>query len=245
MNKNDWGQEQPHSKIAKDINLKELAFIIKKRLWLVLILTFISTGLGTYYSHSTYSPIYQTSSKIIVEATPEVRNTLQVIMKDSTVLEKVVEELGLSLSPDGLAGQISVASIENTQVVSITVTDSNPERASKIANTSAKVFQKEIPKIMKETNIRPLSEAKINEFPINQTGNRNSIISGVIGLVIGVGLVFLLDSFDDTLKITRDVERLLEVPVLGRVSKIKKRNLKVKKVKQDNLEARGETIGYK
>jgi capsular polysaccharide biosynthesis protein len=232
-------------KKAKDINLKELYYVIKKRLWMVVVITLITTTLGAYHSISTNTPLYQSSSRIIISTGPEERNTLQVIIKDSTVLDKVVKELGLPQSPEALASQITVASIDNSQVVSIGVTDTNPYRAAKIATTTAKVFKEEIPNIMDFKDVRLLSDAKVNPWPINQSPNKMIIISLIVGLVIGIGLVFLLDSLDDTLRTDREVEEMVGLPVLGRVSKMNKKNLKKKYKKQAGLELRGETIGYK
>ncbi|MFK9089963.1 YveK family protein [Bacillus salipaludis] len=244
MNRIDVLNNLPKRK-AKDIDLKELFLVIKRRLWLIIVITIIATGLGTYYSHSNNAPLYQSSSRIIIGANPENRNTLQVIIKDSTILDKVVKELGLAQSAEALAGQITVSSVDNSQVVSISVTDTDPNRAADIANTTAKVFKQEIPTIMDFNDVRLLSDAKVNPWPINQSQNKLIIIGFIAGLVIGIGLVFLLDSLDDSLRSEHEVEEMLGLPVLGRVPKMHKKNLKKKNVKQVELEVRGETIGYK
>ncbi|MFJ7728179.1 YveK family protein [Neobacillus sp. NPDC097160] len=244
MNRIDVMNNLPKRK-AKDIDLKELFLVIKRRLWLIIVITIITTGLGTYYSHSNNTPIYQSSSRIIIGANPEDRNTMQVIIKDSTILDKVVKELGLAQSAEGLAGQITVSSVDNSQVVSISVTDTDPNRAADIANKTARVFKQEIKTIMNFDNVRILSDAKVNPWPINQSQNKLIIIGFIAGLVIGIGLVFLLDSLDDSLRSEREVEEMLGLPVLGRVPKMHKRNLKKKNFKQIGLEGRGETIGYK
>ncbi|CRK81666.1 YveK family protein [Neobacillus massiliamazoniensis] len=233
---------------AKDINLKELFYVIKKRLWIVVVITFISTGLGTYYSYSHNTSLYQASSRIIIDTTPDYRNTLQVIIKDSTILGKVVKQLGLPQSPEALAGQITVTSIDNTQVVSIGVTYTDPKRAADIANTTATVFKAELPNIVSSNNVRDvsiLSNASVNPVPINHNQKMKIVIALVIGGVIGIGLAFLLDSLDDTLRSNNEVEEILGLPVLGRVSRANKKNLKKKYIKHVNLEARGDTVGYK
>jgi capsular polysaccharide biosynthesis protein len=237
------------NKKAKDINLKELLLIIKKRLWIIVVISIITTILGTYYNNyrqSNNTPIYQSSSRIIIGATPENRNTLQVIMKDPIVLGKVVEKLNLEQSPESLAEHITVNSIDDSQVVSISVLDSDPERAASIANTTAEVFKEEIPKIMDFKDVRYLSDAKVNTSPINQSNNNKLIIIAfILGLVIGVGLVFLLDSLDETIRDDREVEELLGIPVLGKVPKMNRKNVNKKGSKQYYMEMGGETIDYK
>lgn len=231
---------------AKEINIKEILLILKKRLWIIMGMTIITTSLGLYYSHTSYVPLYQTSSRIIIGATPDKMNTFQVIIKDIRILEKVVKNLGLSQTPESLAGQITVASIDSSQVVSISVTDSDPERGAKIANTTAEVYKEEIPSIMKfDGEVSILSQAKAAVSPINQNENRKVIIAAIIGIVIGLGIVFLLDSLDESVRSERDIEAELGLPVLGKVSKVNKRNIKKKYHRNFELEVRGEYIGYK
>ena len=78
---------------AKEINLKEVFAVIKKRYLVVLAIVVIFGLLGFIYGQLSTNPLYQTSSRIIIKAGAEDRTTLQVIMKDSTIMEKVVERL--------------------------------------------------------------------------------------------------------------------------------------------------------
>ncbi|AGK52646.1 YveK family protein [Bacillus sp. 1NLA3E] len=240
-NPTNYSQKQ----VAKEINLKELYHVIKGRFWIVILITLLATSAGAIYSTFFTTPLYQSSTKIIIDADAEYRKTLQVIIKDSTVLEKVVKELGIERSSEALAGQITVASIDNSQVVSISVVDSDPNQAAKIANTTAKVFKDEIPNIIDFNKVTILSDAKVFPFPINENQNRTIMISFVLGLIIGIGLVLLLDSLDDSIKSEYEVEELLGLPVIGTVSKMNNKNVKKKNNSYSELEIRGETIGLK
>ncbi|MDF2903474.1 MAG: capsular polysaccharide biosynthesis protein, partial [Bacillus sp. (in: firmicutes)] len=75
--------------------------------------------------------------------------------------------------------------------------------------------------------------------------NRTIMISFVLGLIIGIGLVLLLDSLDDSIKSEYEVEELLGLPVIGTVSKMNNKNVKKKNNSYSELEIRGETIGLK
>ena len=100
--------------------------------------------------------------------------------------------------------------------------------AASIANTTAKVFKEEIPNIIGFNDVQLLSDAKVVPYPINDNGNRMVMIGFVLGLVAGIGLVFLLESLDDSVKSEEDVEEFLGVPVLGKVSKMNKKELEKK-----------------
>jgi capsular polysaccharide biosynthesis protein len=238
------GRFQTDQRIAKEINLKEILGVLKKRAWIGIIITLLAAIFGYYYSSINKTTLlYSSSTNIIINADAGQRKTLEVIIKDKTVLEKVIEQLGLDRTTDSLAESIQVGSIDDTQVVKISVIDIEPERAADIANTTAKIFIEEIPKIMGFDDVRVLSDAQINHAPINES-NQNKIIMAAIfaGIVIGIGLIFLIDSLDDSIRTEQDVEHLLEVPILGSVSIMSKKN--INKTKKTNVIERGDSIGF-
>lgn len=233
-------------KKAKEINLNELFLVIKRRFWVITTVTFIAGLIGLILNQTTVVPLYHSSSRIIIGADDESRKTLQVIVRDSSILDIVIKKMDLKLSSDQLASKISVASVDNSQVVSIGVLDTDAVRASKISDTVAEVFREEVPKIVGQDYIRILSKAKVNPNPINPKTN-NKLLYGIIaGLVLGLGLGFFLETLDEKIRSSKEVEDLLGVPVLGKITKINKWSLK-RAANKTNLEAkvRGETIDYK
>ncbi|MDQ0270920.1 YveK family protein [Cytobacillus purgationiresistens] len=232
---------------AKEINLFELYKVIKKRFWVILIFIILAGTAAFFYStYNKTTLLYQSSTNIIIGAEAGYRNTLQVIIKDTIVLEKVIGKLGLSTTSDQLANRINVESIDDTQVVKISVTDTNSKNAADIANTTAKVFIEEIPKIMDFEEVSVLSEAKMNPRPINESSQIPIIIIAIVfGVIAGVGFIFLLDSLDDSIKTEREIERLLDVQVIGSVSKMDKKNVRQMKIRQSTEEMRGKTIESK
>ncbi|MCR2822044.1 YveK family protein [Lederbergia panacisoli] len=233
--------------IAKEINLKDLYRVIVKRFWIVLVLTFLTTIAGWYYSSLNKAvPLYEASTNVIIEADSEYRKTLQVIIKDTIVLESVIADLGLEKTPAALAGQINVSNIDDSQVVRISVTDTDSKRAVEIANATAKVFSKKIPNILKFEDIRILSAAKENPYPINESSpNKIILLAFAAGAAIGVGLLFLIDSLDDSIKSESDIEMIMGIQVLGSISSMNKRNIRKRKNKQFESGFRGESVGFK
>ncbi|MGG3564190.1 Wzz/FepE/Etk N-terminal domain-containing protein [Neobacillus rhizosphaerae] len=234
-----------NQKRAKEINLRELFFVMKRRFWIIAAVTILIGLIGYILNQSTVVPLYQSSSRIIIGADEASRKTLQVIVRDSSILDIVIKNLGLNEPSNQLANQISVASVENSQVVSISVVDIDPVKASQIADTTAEVFKEEVPKIVGQDYIRILSKAKVNPVPINPKTN-NKLFYGIIGgLVVGIGVAFFLETVDERVRSKKEVEELLDVPVLGRIPKINKRRMRrVANKTQVDVEM-GETIGYK
>jgi capsular polysaccharide biosynthesis protein len=228
---------------TKEIDLKEIYVILKRRLWIIVLFTMVITVLGGLYNKSTTSYLYESSTRVLIKTGSDQMKTLVVMAKDPAIMEKVISKLELPRSPEGLASQITVNSIGDSQVVLITVVDSNPTTAAKIANVTAKVFKEEIAKILNFKDLQLLKEAKENPYPINDNKTRFLFISMIMGIVIGIGFVFFLHSLDDTIKKEEDIEEIIGLPVIGNISKITKKNLKKDVNAHEEVKVRGETIG--
>jgi capsular polysaccharide biosynthesis protein len=235
----------PESIKKKEINLAEHFTLLKKRLWIVVLITFITTSIGIVNNVVFSTPLYQSYTRMIVDADGDLMSTLQVLIRDNTILQKVVDDLGINRSPEGLAQQISVGSVNGSQIVSISVIDTDPSMAAEIANTTASVFKSEIPNIVGFNKVKLLTEAKINPYPIN-SGEISKIIvlAIIIGVVLGIGMIYFIDTLDDSIRSREEIEHLVGSPVLGTVAKMNKKNMKTNEQKQTNKELRGESIGY-
>jgi capsular polysaccharide biosynthesis protein len=245
----DYQQNQTHEKRVREINLKEYFEVIKRRFWIILLITFITTIAGFIYSHfmsSNFTPLYQTSTRMIIEPGTNDMSTLMVMIKDPIIMERVKEDLSLSRSSDSISNQITVARIDDSHVVSVSVVDGNPELAAAIANTTAVAFKEEIVDILGFREVQLLSEARVNMVPINASGgNRTIIIAFVFGVITGLGLIFLLDSLDEKVRREQEVEKILGVPVLGVVSNMNKKSYTFKRQKKKELTVRSETADVK
>lgn len=243
----------------ENITLQELVVTLKKRIWLIIGTTFVAILLATVISYFFLTPIYQASTQILVtqqetetnfdsadiQTNLQLINTYNVIIKSPVILSHVVEILDLDLTSAKLNSQITVNSEQNSQVVNVTVQDPEPHKAVDIANTTAEVFQKEIVNLMKVDNVTILSPAVYSENPMLVKPNKplNIIIAAVIGLMTGIGIVFLLEYFDTTIKTESDIEKLLDLPILGLVSPISDKAVaRARVVKQKGVDVHVEKI---
>jgi capsular polysaccharide biosynthesis protein len=228
---------------SKEIEIGKIIKLLIKKSWIIVLIVLITTSASAVYNHlSKPVPLYQTSASLLIQDSSSFINTLKVFVKEPPVLESVIKELGLQQSMEGLSSQISVHTVQDSQIVKITVIDSNPYRSAEIANTTAKVFKNQVAKTLNFETVEILSPAvvKQNQLPINPESNRLIKIGFVLGVIIGIGFVFLLDSLDNKIRTERDLENLLETPVLGTVSKYKKKTLANSKEKKSEAYVRGE-----
>lgn len=230
-------------KLEESLSLKEIAKILKKRLWLIIIFTVISIGISAGISFYSLPPIYQAQTQILVnqnsssegayswqttETDLRLINTYNVIITSPVILTPVIDALNLNLTPAQLTQQISITNENDSKVITINVENANPSKAVEISNKVAEVLKKQIPQLMSVDNISILSAAKLSENPTPVKPNKmlNIAIGGLIGLMLGVGLSFLLELLDMTIKSEREAEDYLELPVIGIVDFIKEENQK-------------------
>ena len=228
--------------MEETISLQQLFKTLKKRLSLIALMTIIAITISGIISYVFLTPIYQSSTQILVnqekadvttfnaqdiQTNLQLINTYNVIIKSPAILSIVVEELELDVSPTELNNQITVNSEQNSQVVNITVQDENPKKAVEIANEIATVFQSEIKTLMKVDNVSILTPAVLaeNPSPVKPNPTLNMAIAAVVGLMLGVGIAFLLEYLDTTVKTEQDIEEPLNLPLLGQISPIPDKEL--------------------
>lgn len=225
--------------MEETISLQELFQVLKKRIWMILSLMVLGIAAAGIISYFFMTPVYQADTQILVnknESTMEVPqytsqdiqtnlqliNTYNVIMKSPAILSIVIERLDLDTTPSALTNNITVNSAQDSQVINLTVQDTEHFRAVDIANTTAEVFQEEIVDLMNVNNVNILSPAVHNEnpSPIKPNPELNMAIAAVVGLMLGVGIAFLLEYLDTTVKTEQDIEELIGLPILGLISPI-------------------------
>jgi capsular polysaccharide biosynthesis protein len=121
--------------------------------------------------------------------------------------------------------------------------------AAKIANETAKVFKAEVSKVMNVDNVNILSKAVVKENikPVKPIPALNILIGIVIGLIISIATAFILEFSDKSIKTEVDIEKYLDLPVMGVVANIEdipvssSRSSRVSN--QASSRVRGESIG--
>lgn len=222
------------------MELKEYWAIVRKRLWLILILMVVCAVPTGIYSYTMTDQQYTASSKIIVNQNEnqslslqngkldiatinsdiQLIKTYKEIIMTPRIMNVVVEQYPqLQLTANELIHKIGVSSVNETQVMSIYAIDSSYSRAANIVNAVSTVFQNEIPKLMKIDNVSILNAADpdANAASISSNAGVSILLSFVFSLIIGIGLAFLLDYLDDAVRTEEDIVEIIGIPVMAAI----------------------------
>lgn len=218
--------------MEEEISLVEIFQILKKRLGLILTATGAGLLLAALYTFMIATPVYESTSQLLVSrpteentiqqsqinANIQLINTYEDIITNPVILDPVIEDLGLDTTVDELREQITVSTEENSQVFSVDVTHEDPYLASEIANTTASEFQNNLDSIMNVDNVTVISQAVPSTNPVSPNNLLNLIIGLLLGGMIGIGIAFLIEFLDNTVKDESFIEDELGWTSLGRVS---------------------------
>lgn len=236
----------------EEIDLKDLFQIFWNKKIHILLITLIFIVIGTIYTIGFVTPMYTSSTTLVLAASDKTTEanktgstitttdvtlnsklveTYRVILQTNDVLREVISNLGINISEEEIKNNITVSSVENTEVIQISVNNENATNAAKITNEIAKVFSKKVGEIYNINNVYVLDEAEVSTNPSNINHTKDIIIFAFIGLVISVMYVLVANMLDTTIKTQEDIEKAIKIPVLA--------NIPIYNMDMENLRKKG------
>nr|WP_286882366.1 Wzz/FepE/Etk N-terminal domain-containing protein [Thermoanaerobacter sp.] len=219
--------------------MREIFLIIRKRTKMIVIITLLATIISGIFSYFIATPVYKASTSLIVSRTQSsalnnsqiqvqdiqtsrmLAATYSEFVKSRRVLQPVIERLRLPLTVDQLKNSVDVAAKGNTEIIEISVKNSDPRKAAEIANAIADSFVENIVKIMNIDNVQVIDKAIPPTSKISPKTSLNIAVAAILGFMISVFIVFLLEYMDRTIKSPEDIKKYLDLPVLGVIPEIK------------------------
>ena len=220
----------------EEINIKDFFNYLKKYILIIcgVVVIFV---IGVFiYDKSIKKPLYTTYTTIILTKSNETQTSTTItqndillnqklvetytrIIKSKLVLDQVISETGITYTAEELGQNVAVEAYENTEMLKISVTDSDPELSASIANSIAQVFSGEVAKIYQMNNISVIDIAQVPEEVSNNTLTRDFFIALFISIFGSIGVIFIIYYFDDSIKLTDDLEEEIGMPVIAKVFK--------------------------
>lgn len=218
----------------EELDLKELFSIFWNKRLEILLITLIFLVIGIVYSYFGVKPEYKASTNmVLVQSSATSKNgesaitttditmnsklisTYSALIKRNAVLGKVASNLNLSEEEiEKVKDKITVKSVQDTEIIEITVKDKDPNFAAKVANEIATVFSEKIVEIYNMSNVYILDKAEPETQPCNINHGKDIAIFAFIGIIISAIVVLLLNMLDTTIKTEEDIEKATKLMVL-------------------------------
>lgn len=221
----------------EEIDLKDFFNYIKSKIVFIVILVAMFLSFILLYDLKIKTPMYKTYTTIVLTQSDSQKGTTSTItqndillnknlvstyseiIKSELILEQVINNLGIKATATELSNNIQVAALNDTEILKISVSNADPEVAASLANEIADVFTTEIKKIYKIDNVSTIDRAKVPKEVANNTFKRDIVLAVFLGIFMGIGIIFILYYFDDTIKSNEDIEEKIGLPVLSKIFK--------------------------
>jgi capsular polysaccharide biosynthesis protein len=222
------------------LDLREIFQIIRKRLWIILLITILSTSASGAVSYYVLTPSYEASTTIIIGNSPkqsevsgydysdvlmyqQLAKTYGEIAKSRSVAVNASRRLGQGVTPEEILSKITVTTGTDTQVMEITAASISNEDASRTANALSEAFIEEAMRIFPTGNVQIMDRATLPKNPVSPRPMLNMAIAFFLGLMVSLGVIFLKEYLDNTIKTESDIHNLLNIPVIGIIPHYKER----------------------
>lgn len=219
------------------IDLREIILLLKKNLLGLIALTVLFAAAGYLLSTFVMTPRYEASATMIVNSREDAAaqtnitsdqinsatklvDTYSVILTSDTVLDKTIEDLGLDMDYEDLLGKVTVESVNSTQVMKISAQDEDPQLAQQIVASIVEQAPDIIIQTVKAGSVEVISQPKAGENPVSPRKMMNTAIAGMLGLVLGLGVVFLRSMLNNKFMTDTDINKKLGLTVLGVIPQV-------------------------
>lgn len=218
------------------ISISEIFEALKKRWILIVSITLVATLISGVLSFFVIKPTYETSTKVFIgkeESNQEGYNTNDIQMyqkllqtyaetiKTNEVVQAAINSTNnTDLTVPAVKGALTVTPVSDTQILQIKYQNKNPEVAKEILEGITNEFVILAKELVPNGNVRVIEAVQLPENPVAPNKKMNVAIAFLLGLMVSVGLVFLIEYLDNTFKNKEELERELDIPVVGIIPEV-------------------------
>lgn len=220
----------------QEIRLDEFFDALKKRWFMIVSITLAATIISAAISFFLIKPKYAASTKLFIgkeEAESQGYNQNDVTMyqklmktysatiKTKDLVERALEGSKINLNTNTVLENLTVTTVTDTQILEVKYNSIDPNEAATIIKKVTDEFIKTSKKLVPNGNIQIIESVEVPDKPISPNKKMNIAIAFVLGLMVSVGLALLLEFLDNTFKTKEQIERELDIPVIGTIPQVK------------------------
>ena len=212
------------------IDLTEILSAVRQHLLELIFVTLAAALVGFMASKFLMTPKYDSSALMIVNTRQDVNasvtsdqinsatklvSTYSIIIKSDTVLQQVIDNLGLNLTYAKLNKRVTVAAVDDTQVMKITVQSDSPEWARQVCEQIITVAPDVIKEAVEAGSVKVISNPSLATEPVSPNIMKNTMLAAAVGFVLVIGIIVLQVLLDNKINTEEDVTKYLDMTVLG------------------------------
>jgi capsular polysaccharide biosynthesis protein len=187
----------------QEINLYELLKHYAKYWGLILVLTLAGLISAIIYNNVIQKPLYKSNATLIlisdgapnpIADTTTINNYLD-LLKSRRVLEPVITNLKLPITYEQLSGSVSTSNDKDTEVLMMSITNSNPQTSKDEVNSTIDSFRAQVKNLYGLDNVKVVDSASIASTPYNVHKILQLILFTAAGFITSVIIIFFIFDF--------------------------------------------------
>lgn len=215
---------------VREISIYEIFEALKKRWLLIVSITLVATLISIILNFFVIKPVYETSTKVFIgkeennlegynsndiQMYQKLLQTYAETIKTKEVIKAAINNVNADLTVKGIKESLVITPVSDTQILQIKYENKNPEIAKEILENITNEFIILAKELVPNGNVRVIEFVELPEEPVSPNKKMNITITFLLGLMVSVGLVFLIEYLDNTFKNKEDLESELDIPVIG------------------------------
>ena len=216
------------------ITIKEILDVLIRRWKLILISILSITLMVAIFTFFLMKPQYETRAKIFigkeqgskeeystndVQMYQQLLKTYSELIKTKDLTKAAIDSSNIDITPVEVLKNLTVVTVADTQIIEIKYQSKSPDETLKMINSIIKEFVQSAVKIVPNGNVQVLENPTFPEKSVVPNKILNLCIGVLLGIIVGIGLSFLLEFSDNTYKTREQVEREVGIPVIGQIPK--------------------------
>lgn len=212
------------------ISISEIIDAVKKRWKIIALTTVLATLVSGIFSFFVISPTYEASTKVFIgkeESSMESYNynditmyqkllkTYSELIKTKDLINRAITNSKYELKVEEVLNDVSVTTVADTQMIQISYRSTSPNIAKNMLENITNEFIVTAQELVPNGNVRILESVELPKNPVAPNKKMNIAIAFTLGMMVGFGIVFLLEYLDNTYKNKEQLEKDLDIPVLG------------------------------
>lgn len=224
------------------MELNRYVRVLRRRLWIIVVCPIVAPVAAGIVS-LTLPPVYEAHVSLYVRlaqpltstdpaaaalSSDQILRTYASLVTERPLLESAISQLGLKISPEDLANEIKVTPVANTTKLDVAVDDANPALARDLANLLVADLIAEVNQIQQQEtplpnartgdNLVVVSPAVLPDRPVSPNKTLNVAIAFAAGLLLGLGIAFLLEYMDQSIKSDEELTERLGLISIGHIA---------------------------
>lgn len=218
------------------INLMSVVGMVIKRWWILAVATVLMgsaffviteyfipekyTSVGKLLVSNTVNTMqedgtYAAESINALNASTRLLDTYMEIFKTNSFLAKIAADSGTNYSANQLKGMVSYSSLNQTEVLEVSVLSTDKMEARQLCELILDNAQSEVERIGSGGSVTVIDEATTPSSPTSPNKTLNTIIGVLLGAILGVLIILVIELFDTRIKTEDDLVSKFDLPILG------------------------------